>query len=52
VAKTCRVDPRFHRYLIALRILRELADYGSHAPIERETVSEAIRRAAEFLALA
>ncbi|HEV2418640.1 MAG TPA: HEPN domain-containing protein [Terriglobia bacterium] len=51
-AKTGRIDSKFHRYLIDAQELRELADYGTHAPISRERVAATIEQAREFFAMA
>lgn len=51
-AKTKRVEPKFHRYLIDGDNFREIADYMTPVPIKREDVSRWIEKAREFLAMA
>ncbi|MGH9432864.1 MAG: HEPN domain-containing protein [Terriglobia bacterium] len=51
-AKAGRVDRRFHRDLINAEDFREIADYVRNAPISAEKVSDTIRTATEFLAMA
>jgi uncharacterized protein (UPF0332 family) len=51
-AKERRIDPKYHRYLIDAEDLREVADYGTHAIISPENVTQAIEQATEFVAMA
>jgi uncharacterized protein (UPF0332 family) len=50
-AKTGRVLPEFHRYLIRGLEIRHLADYST-APVSEDESAEQIARAEDFLALA
>ena len=50
-AKTGRISPQFHRYLIRALEVRHLADYSTTPVGEAESV-EQIARAQEFLVLA
>ena len=50
-AKTERVPPHFHRYLIRAQEARTLGDYSTK-PVDQEESAEQIRRAEEFLEMA
>jgi uncharacterized protein (UPF0332 family) len=51
-AKTQRLDPRFHRYLIDAQDLRNLGDYGVGTGVSRAQLAELLAWADEFLAAA
>jgi uncharacterized protein len=51
-AKTRRLDPKYHRWLLAAFNQRAAGDYGFDAAFPPETVGELIKRASEFLAAA
>jgi len=48
-AKTGKIDPRFHRFLINAKQKRETADYDVFMTIDKETVEERIAWAKDFL---
>jgi uncharacterized protein (UPF0332 family) len=48
-AKTRRLDPKYHRYLIDAEDFREEADYVTTLPVSAERVAELITKAREFL---
>jgi len=50
-AKTGRVPPEFHRYLIRGLEVRQLADYST-MPVSEGDAAEQIRRAEKFMGLA
>lgn len=51
-AKTQRLDPRFHRYLIDAQDIRNLGDYGVGVGVSRSQVADLLTWADEFLAAA
>lgn len=51
-AKTQRLPPQFHRYLIVARGLRESADYRPRATVTMPGAREQLDHAVEFLELA
>ena len=51
-AKTQRLDPRFHRYLIDAQDIRNLSDYGVGTGVSRAQVAELLAWVDEFLAAA
>ena len=48
-AKTGKIDPKYHRFLIDAKKKRETADYDVFSFIDRETAEERISWADEFL---
>jgi uncharacterized protein (UPF0332 family) len=48
-AKTGKLDPRFHRYLLDAQDIRNIGDYSIGPGIVMEQVEETILRAEEFL---
>lgn len=51
-AKTQRLDPRFHRYLIDAQDIRNLGDYGVGTGVSRSQVTDLLVWVDEFLAAA
>jgi len=51
-AKTSRLDPKFHQYLIKGFRERQAADYQHHAEISEADAVEVVNHAEEFLAAA
>ena len=51
-AKTEKMDPKFHRYLLDAFETRQEADYDVYIALNDETVREMIKRARDFLASA
>ena len=51
-AKTQRLAPRFHRYLIDAQDIRNLSDYGVGTGVSRAQVAELLAWVDEFLAAA
>jgi uncharacterized protein (UPF0332 family) len=51
-AKSQRLDPRFHRYLLDAQDLRNLGDYGIGTGVSIEELAELLAWAGEFLAAA
>ena len=51
-AKSQRLDPRFHRYLIDAQDTRNLGDYGVGTGVSRAQMDELLAWADEFLAVA
>ena len=51
-AKTGRLDPKYHRWLIDAFDQRIEGDYGFDSVISPETAGEAIEQATEFLSAA
>ena len=51
-AKTKRIDPKFHRYLIDAEDFRQEADYVTMLAVSPEKVIEWIAKAREFVAMA
>ena len=51
-AKTQRLAPRFHRYLIDAQDIRNLSDYGVGTGVSRAQVTELLAWVDEFLAAA
>lgn len=51
-AKTQRLDPRFHRYLIDAQDIRNLGDYGVGTGVSRSQVTDLLAWADEFFAAA
>lgn len=50
-AKTGKIDPRYHRILIASRKIREIADYGTDEEIVEPVASLKIEEGREFLSV-
>ena len=48
-AKTGKIDPKYHRYLIDAKKRREIADYDVFSVIDKELAKERIKWAEEFL---
>lgn len=48
-AKTSRMDPKFHQWLIAAQNLRNVADYGVEAHVSEEQAEQACDWAEEFI---
>jgi uncharacterized protein (UPF0332 family) len=48
-AKTGKLDPKFHRWLIDAQDIRNVGDYGVGKAITAEQVNEVIIRAQEFI---
>lgn len=48
-AKTGKLDPKFHRWLIDAQDLRNVGDYGIDRAITAEQVNEVIVQAQEFI---
>ena len=48
-AKTSRIDPKFHRWLISAQNLRNVGDYGVEAHISREQAELACQWADAFI---
>lgn len=51
-AKTQRLDPRFHRYLIDAQDIRNLGDYGVGPGVSRSQVTDLLAWVDEFFAAA
>ena len=51
-AKTQRVSPEFHRFLIEAQELRAASDYGQFNAVTIDQATEQIDRAEQFLAVA
>ena len=51
-AKTGRVPPELHRYLVDSEDLRHLADYGPHGAVHADRATREIERAKRFLEVA
>lgn len=51
-AKTQRLDPRFHRYLIDAQDIRNMGDYGIGIGVTRDQVADLLTWADEFLVAA
>ena len=51
-ARTSRVDPKLHRYLLDAFRQRQLADYSAAPMISEEDNRELLSRAQEFIAVA
>lgn len=51
-AKTGRLDPKFHQYLIEGLEERQAADYDAPAEFSREDAEKQVERAREFLSVA
>lgn len=51
-AKTGRLDPEFHRYLIEAQDSRTVADYDAGPGLTEEDAREQVRRAEAFLTIA
>jgi uncharacterized protein (UPF0332 family) len=51
-AKSQRLDPRFHRYLIDAQDIRNLGDYGVGSGVSRGQVADLLAWSDEFLAAA
>lgn len=49
VAKTGRLDPKFHRYLLDAYRARQSVDYDAPADISAEDAEALVRRAQEFV---
>jgi uncharacterized protein (UPF0332 family) len=48
-AKTGKIEPRFHRYLLDAQDTRNIGDYGIGPGVTTEQVEETLNRAEEFL---
>jgi len=48
-AKTGRLDPKFHRYLLDAYRARQSADYEAPAEISQADAEVVVQRAAEFI---
>lgn len=51
-AKTGRLDPKFHQWLIAAQNLRNTGDYGIDATVSEEDVKTVCQWADEFISVA
>ena len=48
-AKTCKLDMKFHRWLIDAQDVRNVGDYGVGVEVSKDQVNEMIGQAAEFI---
>lgn len=51
-ARTERILPKFHRYLIAAQNMRTTGDYGQLDAVDQEQAVETVEQAQEFLEMA
>jgi uncharacterized protein (UPF0332 family) len=51
-AKTARLDPKYHRWLLAAFNTRLEADYGMEIAVSQEDVEDLLQRGREFLTAA
>jgi uncharacterized protein (UPF0332 family) len=51
-AKTAKLDPKLHRYLLDAQDLRNASDYGIGSSVDATTLTEVLGWAAEFIAAA
>ena len=51
-ARTGRIDPKYHRYLLDAQDVRNIGDYGIGPTISEDQAQETIRWADEFIEIA